>query len=424
MTSLRERFDDALANPAPPHRASGAEVYATAWHRRRVRNRLVSAAAAGGTALVVAAVLLVGGGRDRAAPTPADEDMTTPPPAPTETTDNRPYPWDGVVMQAVATDAQHLYAIRAQCASDDSTSCVSVLLGSDDGGATWTERKRGVPDPLEVLAPGVLGAIFPSGAISATSRFSADGGRTWKDQQRASGTIPAVPAGGWPACLEDNSGILRCEVYGVNPQTGTQRKLATQPPSMIPTGLNRVPPGAGLWVSGYVEQSNRTGLSVSRDNGRTWTTHVFGKGEADYPQDINNQQVSVATVDGTTAYAVVSVVTNNGRNRLLIYRTGDHGLTWQRADQQQSPPWVQHGDASFLAADGTHVVQTVVEHPAEWYAGRTGTYTKPASMTGLEQLDHMDQPVRTVAPGAYLLYDRAAVYTSPDGLRWTRHPVQ
>ena len=165
-------------------------------------------------------------------------------------------------------------------------------------------------------------------------------------------------------------------------------------------------------------------MSVSHDDGRTWSTHVFGQGEADYPQDINNQSVRVATVDGVTAYAVASIVMNNGQNRLLVYRTGDGGQTWQRADAGHSLPWLQHGDNSYLAADGTLVVQAVVGNPADWYAGTTGAYSKPAPVTGLEGVDDMRQPVQTVAAGAYLVYDRAAVYTSPDGLHWTRHPVQ
>ncbi|GAA2364374.1 hypothetical protein [Dactylosporangium salmoneum] len=88
-----------------------------------------------------------------------------------------------------------------------------------------------------------------------------------------------------------------------------------------------------------------------------------------------------------------------------------------------SSAWVQHGEDSFLAADGTHVVQSVVNDPAEWYAGTTGAYTKPAPVTGLEHTDDMRQPVRADAPGAYVVSDRTAVYTSPDGLHWTRHPV-
>lgn len=425
MTSLRERFDDAVADPTPPRLPSGDAVFETAWRRRRVRNRLVTAVVGGCTAAAMAAVLVVTtGGDDRAGPVPAvsaaASQSPSPTPRPTAEANSEPYFRDGLVDEAIAMDAGHLFAAQQRCVT--ATNCTKVLYGSDDGGHTWTERTRGNPYQLVVLAPGVLGAAFPSGD-DATWRFSADGGRSWKDLKAQSGTIPAVPEGGWPACQEDNSGISRCVMYGTNPQTGVQQKLATQPPGMIPTGLVRTPAGSGIWVAGYVQQANRSGVSVSRDGGRTWSTHVFGQGEADYPKDINNQFAGFATVDGTTAYAVVTAVTNNNQNRTLIYHTTDGGATWQRADPEHTVPWVQHGDASYLAADGTHVMQTSIENPAEWYAGTTGAYTKPAPMTGLEAIDDMRQPVQTAGPGAYLTYDRAAVYTSADGLHWTRLPV-
>ncbi|MEV4518035.1 sialidase family protein [Dactylosporangium sp. NPDC049525] len=430
MTSLRERFDDALESPTPPNLASGEEVYATAWRRRRIRTRVAAAVAAGCTAAVAAALLVTSGGHDRGMPTPADGGPESAAPSaaqsvtPSATGNERPYFSDGLVEEAVATDLNHLYALQLRCPTADQNSCKSVLFGSDDGGQTWTQRKSGSPYQLRVLAPGVLGGLAMTGPTSAVARFSSDGGRNWKDVKLAAGTMAAVPAGGWPTCREGSNGTTQCAVYGVNAQTGAEQKLATQPPALIPTGVEPTPANTGLWVSGYVQQSNRTGVSVSRDGGRTWSTHVFGKDEPDYPQDINNQQVRIATVDGTTAYAVVSVVTNNGQNRLLVYRTGDGGQTWQRADPGRTLPWLQHGDSSFVAADGTHLVQTVVSNPGAWYAGTTGAYTKPAPVTGLDGIDDLRQPVQTVAAGAYLLYDRSAVYVSPDGLHWTRHPVQ
>ncbi|MFG2044538.1 hypothetical protein [Dactylosporangium sp. NPDC048998] len=420
MTSLRERFDEVAASPAPPSRLSGDEVYVTAWRRRRVRNRL-SAVVGGCAAVVVAAVavLVTAGGPDRATPAPPG-----PSALPTATANGRLYS-DGMVQDAGATDLNHLYAVQIQCASEDYASCTNVLYGSDDGGNTWTERMRGIPDMLEVPAPGMIGALFPTGFRSSAWRFSTDGGRNWQDLKSSPGTTPAVPTGGWATCPEDDSqGMSQCAVYGVDVKTGAEKKLANQPPTITPTGLNKVPTGAGLWVSGFVPQAYRVGVSVSRDDGRTWSTHVFGQDEADYPQDINNQSVGVATVDGTTAYAVVSIVTNNGPSRLLVYRTTDGGQTWQRADPGHTLPWVQHGADSFVAADGTHVVQTVVDNPAEWYAGTTGAYTKPAPVTGLAGIDDMVRPVRNNTPGAYIFCDRTAVYVSPDGLHWTRHPVK
>jgi hypothetical protein len=301
-----------------------------------------------------------------------------------------------------------------------------VLYGSDDGGHIWSERNRDNPYQLDVPAAGVIGALFPSGHSPPARRFSTDGGRNWKDLRPSSGTMPAVPTGGWATCREDNDqGLSQCAVYGVDVKTGAQKKLTNQPPTIIPTGVNKVRASAGLWISGFVPpQAHRVGVSVSHDDGRTWSTHVFGQDEADYPQDINNQSVGIATVDGTTAFAVVKIITNNDQNRLQVYRTTDGGKTWQRADPGHTLPWVEHGEESFVAADGTHILQTVVDNPAEWYASTTGAYTKPAPVSGLEGTDDMRQPVRNDAPGTYTVFDRTAVYASPDGLHWTRHPVK
>ncbi|GAA3212570.1 sialidase family protein [Dactylosporangium siamense] len=200
-------------------------------------------------------------------------------------------------------------------------------------------------------------------------------------------------------------------------------QLAAQPANLTPIAVNPTPPGTGLWVSGFVQQGRYTGVAVSRDNGRTWSTHVFGKDEADYPTGVNNQQVGIVTLDGTTVYAVVTAVQNDGKNRLLVYRSADGGLTWQRGDRGHEPPWLQHGERAFVTADGTLVVQTVIENPAEWYAGTSGAFTKPAPTTGLEHIDQMGQPVQLAAPGVYTAFDRTAVYTSPDGLHWTRRQV-
>ncbi|MGI5183981.1 hypothetical protein ACQEVZ_47765 [Dactylosporangium sp. CA-152071] len=59
---------------------------------------------------------------------------------------------------------------------------------------------------------------------------------------------------------------------------------------------------------------------------------------------------------------------------------------------------------------------------AEWYAGKGGAYRAPAPVTGLADHDGF-WPVLTTAPGRYLTNDLTALYTSPDGLHWTRLPV-
>jgi hypothetical protein len=85
-------------------------------------------------------------------------------------------------------------------------------------------------------------------------------------------------------------------------------------------------------------------------------------------------------------------------------------------------PYQDPGQDTYLAADGTDVVRTVPANPAEWYADKGGTYTAPAPVTGLPVLvGH--RVIVLAASGRYVTNDMEALYTSPDGLHWTRRPV-
>jgi hypothetical protein len=399
-------------------------VYRAAWRRRRIRQRLAAAVVAGATAAVVAVVAIVvtaGGGADRGAPDPAGSGAS-PSVLPTTVTNALPYGHDGTVHEAVATGAGHLYAIQFRCDSADLVSCRAVLYGSEDDGRTWTERNPGPIIQLDAPAPGVLSASFPVTVQKIVKRFSVDGGRTWKDWTDKSGTIPAVPTGGWAACPERDD-VGACAVEGVDPVSGVQRKLASQPPGFVPARVLPTPAGSGLWLGGITTTSGHAGVAVSHDGGRTWLTQELGRDVPDYPAQTFNQAVTIATVDGTSAYAIASIVGADRHNLMLAYRTTDGGQTWSRADPGRTLPWVYTGEHAYLAADGTHIVQTVPSDPAEWYAGTGGAYTKPARVDGLGNLDDMRVTVRTAAPGVYYTHDVQAVYVSVDGLHWTRHPV-
>ena len=371
--------------------------------------------------MAVVAVLVTADGRDRAAPTPAVGRSTTSASAPTNV--DQPYSVDGRMEQALATDADHLYAVQLRCTTADENSCASVLYGSDDGGKTWTERKRGIASGLQALAPGVLGAFITTSVSSVAYRISADGGRTWKDSKPASGTIPAVPAGGWPTCVEEqrrDSG--RCAVLRGRSQTGAQRKLASQPSTIRLQDISRTPPGTGLWATGYVQQGRYTGVAVSHDNGRTWSTHVFGQDEPDYPTDINNQQVGIATVDG------------DHRVRRRHRRRQRRQEPAARLPQRRRRAHVAAGRPGARAAVAA-ARRTRVRHRRR-HPGRADRDRRPRRVVHRHRRLHEagtddrsrarrrhGQPVR-YAPGVYTAFDRTGMYTSPDGLHWTRHEVR
>jgi hypothetical protein len=104
--------------------------------------------------------------------------------------------------------------------------------------------------------------------------------------------------------------------------------------------------------------------------------------------------------------------------RSFVYRTDDGGATWQRLDPRRTLPYSYYGGASFIAADGTHVVAETSDSRLVWWTSRDrgGSYAR-AQLAGLGEVS---QPVRVVAPGSYVTFNRDAVFRSTDGLTWTR----
>ncbi|WP_433060436.1 WD40/YVTN/BNR-like repeat-containing protein [Dactylosporangium sp. CS-033363] len=384
MTSLRERFDDAAA-AAPPSRLSGPELYAAAWRRRRTRQRWAVAGAGVATALLA---LLVPVSRH-----PAPSLETPAPPA--------------AITEAVQTDADHVYVLRRplECDPMPKGGCAGRLLGSDDGGRTWTERSTAALTSLTSPTPGVLRAAFDDDLM----RFSTDGGRTWKGEQRTDDAVNWLPPGGWMICLPSPRG--GCELYGVDPGYGLVKRMATGPWITTVQGLLPAPPDAGIWVWG-TQPDGHLGISASRDKGMSWRNGSLPGVEA-----ATARVAGLATVDGQTAYAVVV----DHDQRVLVYRTADIGKTWAPVDPGHTVPYRDHGQDAYLAADGTLVVRTVSNDPAQWFAGQGGGFA-PGPVTGLPKLEGY-RPIVPAGPGMYLTSDRLALYKSADGLRWTRQPV-
>src|SRR5687768_14248491 len=83
------------------------------WRRHRVSRRMTGIVAGAVAAVAVGSAALVVGGPGRETP-PADQTSLS---------------W------IFAVDRDHLYAVRPAC-----DGCPEELLGSDDGGVTWTRR--------------------------------------------------------------------------------------------------------------------------------------------------------------------------------------------------------------------------------------------------------------------------------------------
>ena len=401
MTDLHEMLDELAAAPAVPSRFDADEVF-EAGRRRYRRRRSLTVALAAVLALGVGAgvaTAVVSG--DLRGATVADD------PTPDARRDPRPEE-DGrsrVIQWSGAGDAAHLYLVFLACTATGCAKDSFDLVGSDDGGRTWTTRTTGLKAiGWQVVGPNTLLAWTLSDAIVST-----DGGRTWSPVAAASTAVPQVPAGGtvlcWPPARDE-----RCALFAVDVAARTMARLPTEPAF---DDLTVQDVGGRLWVSGTDRARGTPAVAMSVDRGRTWIPHVLDpcKAQRCAPPEL-------ATADGRTVYATL----HDGR-RWVVHR-GTDNADWRRVDGGQLPDGEAPG-WSFVAADGTHVVCVPLaeQRPGDtgcrfWALGTDGTY-RPATLDGLPV--HVGRVDRT--PGGWFSThgygSQFAVYGSTDGRHWS-----
>jgi hypothetical protein len=404
VTDLRDLFEELTREPAPPTRSTAEATYAEGRRRWR-RRRAVTAAAA-----TVLAAVTAGGIALATAPTasgPAD-----PAAAPAGAVSG------GMVVWTGAADARHLYVGYAACPDGSCPKWIVRLVGSDDGGRTWTERAGRVSlVGLDVLGPRVL---VQDGPAPSGPSVSTDGGRTWRSV--GFHEAPRSPDGGMLLYCATTRHEAGCELTVLDPAAGTHALLA-RPPALALTVVGPVYGlGGAAWMAGT--DGGRPAVAVSRDDGRTWSTHTFPEpaGCADHLCE----PLEVATVDGRTVFVVI---TDSIDRRRVVYRSVADGA-WQRlAGADQVPYDGVGGPGSFVLADGTHVLQqTLSDRPSRdrvrFWALDGDTY-RPIELDGLPDMVY---PIRRTADGWYYTHTygetRGQVYGSADGRHWTpiTHP--
>ena len=414
MTELRELFEELAAAP-PPTGLTADSVYAAGRRRRRVTAMTRVAAA------VVAGVLLASGGyaiaQHQVRPAPALDLPGGP----------------DTFIHTLAVDGNHLYATLRDCRTPDSDpsitptgepssgashgtlplGCHDWLVGSDDGGRTWTERSAS-PD-LDVLSTPRRGKLVGSRVAadlrSNTEKISTDGGRSWRPITRTDTPIAEPPANGWVTTLA-LQGSGGDKVLGVDPTTGRAAPLANQPPfgvvevwsdpsRTLIVAASDVNPGSG----------DRGRFAISRDNGHTWSTHQL-------PNTGTMSFGTPETVDGVNLYSYGRPATfEAGTNELMVSRDG--GATWVRA----AIPAEAKIRTSYLTRDGAHIL--VGEGQTYWISRDHGAHYE--TFTGVSGLpSDADGQVRW-SPGGYVLQDATpdssrglTFYRSADGLTWKR----
>jgi hypothetical protein len=363
--------------------------------RRRVSRRLTGIVAGAVAAVVAGSAALVLGGSG-----PGD------------------LPADGSALSWIfAVDADHLYAVRSRCEG-----CPEELLGSDDGGATWTRRtdqtdhsfRLTVGPKGALLVEGIraAGATPPAqaGEISGTA-ISADGGRTWTSVVDDPEPWPSAPVGAILTCGSGSD----CPLGAIDPETGRRSPLPGQPPDS--GGRRTYPVRGAIWVDTQAVSAWST--SVSRDGGRTWST----ESQPCQPAGCGLDYRLTPGLDDATAFRVRLA---NPTGEVVFLRSVDAGRTWQRFAVTGGPATSSYGGqaAGIVAPDGSLIVAHFGGAGTDletWILGPGDTAPRAVRLTGLPE--HLSTTMASALSGnadtGYLLKGPGyTVYRSLDGLTW------
>ena len=258
-----------------------------------------------------------------------------------------------------------------------------------------------------------LGArsVFYQAASSGpgSGYFSSDAGATWTAVPAGvNGTVAAIPAGGVLQAVCPPGGSDPCLTLALTvrlPGNGQLVKLAHQP-DIVAQSANAAPLADGSWwVAGTID--GRPALSVSRDQGRTWTNPTVPAVTGRY------LYTSAVTGNDGQLWALVVGELPGVKNGLLgIYRSTDNGGSWSLA--RTGEPDKQPRSALGVAIVKDKQVIICDEVPAQhgWMSTDGGkTFTQTACP----------------APGfprwtraGYLSSDDTSISLSPDGRHWTQ----
>jgi hypothetical protein len=409
---LRDLLEQAADGPAPASGLAADDLFA-AGRRRHRRRRIVA-----GGAVAVAAVLAIVGALS-AASIPAARPPQGGSPADRQTSVVRQEPRPGVqgpgaiIQWAGAADAKDVYLAYIHCSGTPCRKDSFDVVGSDDGGHTWSDRVIGLAaHDWQVIGPGTLLATRGS---TMERLVSVDGGRTWSGLAVRS-AIDVVPDGGALICHSARQ-QEPCRLYAVDPSAARMAPLSAQPPLRLDQPASIMDVNGRLWVTGTDRASRRPAVAVSADRGRTWSSHVFDELASCTSQSC--PAPALATADGRTVYVMVPDPAERER---IVYQTKD-AHSWSRLDTGDVPYGRGMG-WSFVAADGSHVICALGPRgrdvdECQFRAGMGGDGYQPA------QLDGLPTPVRDVnrtPDGWYYTVSYGptnSLYGSRDGLHWS-----
>jgi hypothetical protein len=305
----------------------------TTSRRRRHRRQLGGAAAVAVVALAGGAVVMTTHAFDRGG-MPAAGSMAA-------------QPWSlsqpSSIINEFPLDGRQAYAVLGIPQSEGANAKRMALAHTTDGGQSWSafeippkyvprtfgqgptisfENGKPVVHPDTSQTPvHLIGAlVLNETTVLSTTGLTRDGGRTWQEVPDAYGEPIDAAESGWVTVLANDQRLV-----AIDPETGVQHPYRQQPGLTLYNRPNWdlvIHPASdgSLWVIGEAPSGHDKAVAVSRDHGRSWTTHVFaGTGGAG--------DLWVATADGRTVYAVRGTLLNRS-DPIIRAESTDGGQTW------------------------------------------------------------------------------------------------
>ncbi|GAA2619368.1 hypothetical protein GCM10010399_58010 [Dactylosporangium fulvum] len=194
------------------------------------------------------------------------------------------------------------------------------------------------------------------------------------------------------------------DLFGVRQNDGALSLLASQPPMARRTVVGGLSTAAGWWVTGADLRTGAPSVSVSRDQGRTWTARALdGPADLDVP--------TLATLDGRTAYAVV-----RHAKGIRLFRTTDGGLSWAESKTRIELPAPLNADNALKDRDFGALVRPD-RSVLMWIQGNTETvYLESIDGEHFNVIAGPGGPLTTLDNGYATLGELA--WVSQDARKW------
>ncbi|MET7397832.1 sialidase family protein [Dactylosporangium sp. NPDC005572] len=296
----------------------------------------------------------------------------------------------GTIRDVEFVDADRGFLLTADCAG----SCTNRVYATTDGGRTWS--LQAVPAPLGSTDLASVPALVVTGSqVALVSGTTVAVGDPWL----VSSTSPATtPLSGAAHLYSTGCGQPLLAVTPTGLITPPQ-----QPSDISVCWTSPVRAGDGSWWVGG-SSGGQAALSVSRDDGRNWTTRKF-----DVPG-----QARVAML-GTDVYAFLVDPATTPARLLGVASSADGGVTWGPVHPTAGNATI--GGEAVPMLDGRLLIVDGVGH---WLVSED----RGENWHRLEGLHQTNRLARTQA--GYVAYEMSNIYTafSVDGLTWQKLDAQ